>query len=107
MSKLRPTEHDPRPGLRGGVLDLDGTPFRYAALDTPLPALPMLTQAERGVVALLVEGWDNRAIAEYRRTSVFTVGNQIAAAFDKLGVACRFELVELVARLREALPEAS
>lgn len=76
-----------------------GACYRYVAIAAGSPALPALTEAEREVVTSLGRGWDNGAIAAHRGTSVNTVGNQIAAVFQKLGVASRFELAELVARL--------
>jgi DNA-binding CsgD family transcriptional regulator len=84
--------------LTGSSFQAGGQLFRYLGLDMEPPALPSLTPAEREVVALLGEGLSNQAIAKRRGTSVNTVGNQIGTVFDKLGVASRFELAELVAR---------
>lgn len=56
-----------------------------------------LTAAERAIVARIVAGDSNRAIAVARGTSTRTVANQVAAIFAKLGVASR---AELVAQLR-------
>jgi DNA-binding NarL/FixJ family response regulator len=73
--------------------------FAYLVLETSSPAvLGELTPAEREVVALVCEGCSNKEIAASRGTSVNTVGNQLAAVFGKLGVASRFELVDLATR---------
>jgi DNA-binding CsgD family transcriptional regulator len=85
--------------LSSGTFRRGGDLFRYLALDGDLPELVGLTDAERDVVRLLIDGEDNRAIAGQRGASVNTVGNQIASIFAKLGVSSRFELVELVCRL--------
>lgn len=70
-----------------------------AVLSFPLPpaVLPRtLTHAEREVLALLLDGQKNSAIAEARGTSARTVANQIQAIFKKLGVSSRSELVALL-----------
>lgn len=73
--------------------------FAYLVLETsPLPVLDELTPAEREVVALVCEGYSNKRIATSRGTSVHTVNNQLASVFEKLGVASRFELVNLATR---------
>jgi len=55
-----------------------------------------LTEAERQVLALLLEGHSNAEIATTRSTSERTVANQVAAIFRKLHVSSRCELVTLV-----------
>jgi DNA-binding CsgD family transcriptional regulator len=72
--------------------------FAYLAVGASGPALPELTPAEREVVALVCRGCGNKEIAALRGTSVNTVGNQLSSVFHKLGVASRFELVELATR---------
>jgi DNA-binding CsgD family transcriptional regulator len=52
----------------------------------------VLTDAERKVVALLLEGYANAEIATRRRASVHTIANQVASIFRKLGVGSRHEL---------------
>jgi DNA-binding NarL/FixJ family response regulator len=72
---------------------------RYVALSLPLdlPSRPPeLTDAEKQVLALLIEGRPNRFIARARRTSVRTVANQVASIFKKLSVTSRAELVALL-----------
>jgi DNA-binding NarL/FixJ family response regulator len=79
-------------------------PRRYSLLVVvrPLEAedarLSALTPAQRGVLALLVDGLTNAAIAKRRRTSARTVANQVASLLRALGCASRVELA-LLARL--------
>ncbi|HWA72607.1 MAG TPA: helix-turn-helix transcriptional regulator [Polyangiaceae bacterium] len=87
----------------------------YSILSTPRPEYALestLSKAEYAVTRLLVEGQSHAEIAARRQTSVRTVANQLAAAFHKLGVSGRCELVcQLVAsrpralELRSAEPE--
>lgn len=58
--------------------------------------LGSLTDAERDVALLLLQGATNRAIAARRRTSENTVANQIKAVFAKLGVGNRVELAAVL-----------
>ncbi|HEX6273898.1 MAG TPA: helix-turn-helix transcriptional regulator [Polyangiaceae bacterium] len=51
-----------------------------------------LTSAERAVVELALSGLSNAAIAEKRCCAERTVGNQLASAYAKLGIASRREL---------------
>jgi DNA-binding CsgD family transcriptional regulator len=51
-----------------------------------------LTDAERAVVAAVLDGRTNAAIASMRGTSPRTIANQVAAVFRKLGVRSRTEL---------------
>jgi len=62
-----------------------------------------LSDAERAVVAELLRGQSNREIAARRGRSVRTIVNQIASAFDKLGVHSRRELA---LRCGTGLPES-
>jgi DNA-binding CsgD family transcriptional regulator len=52
-----------------------------------------LTQSERGVVRLVMRGWSNSRIAAARGTSPRTIANQLGAAYRKLGVQSRRELI--------------
>ncbi|MDH5674275.1 MAG: helix-turn-helix transcriptional regulator [Myxococcales bacterium] len=63
----------------------------------PVRAPASLTVAERAVLAAMVEGLSNAAIAERRGVSVRTVANQVAAIFDKVGVRGRAELIHRLA----------
>jgi DNA-binding NarL/FixJ family response regulator len=76
--------------------------YRYLVVSVATPELPELTAAEREVLVLVRDGLSNGEIAERRRTSVNTVGNQIAAMFKKLGVASRYELIEIASQLAVA-----
>jgi DNA-binding CsgD family transcriptional regulator len=51
-----------------------------------------LTEAERSVVELILDGLSNAAIAQKRRCSANTVANQISSAYRKLGVGGRRQL---------------
>jgi len=68
----------------------------YTIMSTPRPEHCLaseLSNAEYAVTRLLVEGQSHAEIAAQRKTSVRTVANQLAAAFHKLGVSGRCELV--------------
>jgi DNA-binding NarL/FixJ family response regulator len=74
----------------------------------PVEALgldPRLTRAERQVVAGVLNGRTNAAIAVARRTSCRTVANQLAAIYRKLGVSSRWELAARVGRASTATYE--
>ena len=68
---------------------------------------PRLTAAEREVVAGVLNGRSNAAIALGRRTSTRTVANQLAAIYRKLGVFSRWELAAHAGRRRPGLARAS
>lgn len=63
----------------------------FVPLEAQAPE-PSLTLAERQVVAQVLRGRSNAAIARARRTSSRTVANQLAAIYRKLGVSSRWEL---------------
>lgn len=68
----------------------------YSIIGTGRPELGLvraLSPAEFAVTRLLVEGKTHAQIAALRSTSVRTVANQLAAAFHKLGVSGRCELI--------------
>jgi DNA-binding NarL/FixJ family response regulator len=72
----------------------------YVILTFPLPREPgtsdsydALTQSERGVVELVMQGWSNSRIAAERGTSSRTIANQLSAAYRKLGVQSRRQLI--------------
>jgi DNA-binding CsgD family transcriptional regulator len=71
-------------GVRGLVIDI---PAQCAELPTGL------TEAEREIVTLLLEGRSNQEIATLRGRSYRTVANQLAAIYRKLSVASRAELI--------------
>jgi DNA-binding CsgD family transcriptional regulator len=70
--------------------------IRVPRPDTALAA--WLAPAEHAVIALLIEGQSYAEIARARNTSIRTVANQVAAAFRRLGVSGRAELLCLLAR---------
>jgi DNA-binding CsgD family transcriptional regulator len=57
-----------------------------------VPHLDGLTQAERDVALLAIEGKTNSDIARLRHTSARTVANQLRSVYHKLGVSSRAEL---------------
>ena len=75
----------------------------FALPDDATPRLsPPLTAAERAVLALVIEGFSTRAIADARGTSPRTVGHQLAAIYRKVGVRSRRELRALAAVTQSA-----
>jgi DNA-binding CsgD family transcriptional regulator len=58
--------------------------------------VPFLTEAERSVATLLIEGKSYLEIAKVRRTSQRTVANQIASLFRRLHISGRAELLVLL-----------
>jgi len=86
-------------GVRSTVVETpDGC---FAVLSYPLPGAsptPGLTATERAVLALVLAGRSNAAIALERGTAVRTVANQVASIFRKHGVSSRSELIALLAR---------
>ena len=71
-------------------------------LDIPAPSrrseiLSALTEAEREVAELVVEGRTNAEVAAHRGTSARTVANQLARIYRTLEVGSRAELCALLA----------
>ncbi len=95
---------------RSGLLrvELDGEVFVALCADLATPAtsleLPQLTEAERAVAGLVVDGLSNGAIARARGVALRTVANQLAAIFRKLRVDSRVGLVALLSRSSPMLP---
>lgn len=75
----------------------------FAVIELPLPnwgdpdPAGRLSEAERTVVRLMLEGASNADIARTRGTAVRTVANQIASIFRKLEIGSRSELFALAA----------
>jgi DNA-binding NarL/FixJ family response regulator len=68
----------------------------YRVLSARRPDIELgrvLSPAEYAVARLLVEGLSHAEIAASRRASTRTVANQLATAFQKLGVSGRSELL--------------
>jgi len=57
----------------------------------------LLTPTEQEIALCILQGMSSQAIAEARETSVYTVNNQIAAIFRKVGVNSRSEFTGFVA----------
>jgi two-component system, NarL family, nitrate/nitrite response regulator NarL len=62
-------------------------------VDPEVAKIDSLTQREREVVALIVEGLKNKQIAERMFISETTVTHHLSSIYGKLGVADRLELV--------------
>ncbi len=85
----------------GGTFALTSEPGKGTSLKAsfPLPALSTaLTQREREVLRLLVDGSTNRAIAEQLFVSVETVKSHMHHIMQKLGVKDRTQAAVLAAR---------
>ncbi|MET8953026.1 response regulator transcription factor [Streptomyces sp. NPDC004393] len=59
------------------------------------PAWECLTESERKLIPLVVDGLTNRAIAERLHLSVHTVNTHMKHIFAKLGINTRVELTRL------------
>lgn len=94
-------EQPPPPSLEVHTFLIDGEEYallRHEAL--PDPTAASLTDAERDVLALALQGLSNEQIGIARNTRPRTVANQIASIFRKLNVSSRLELFALAARGR-------
>lgn len=67
--------------------------FVILALPAARLDLSNLTPVQRAIVAGVVAGHSNAALARRRRRSTRTVANHLAAIFRKLGVGSRGELI--------------
>jgi DNA-binding NarL/FixJ family response regulator len=96
----RAVERPPPTGLMAERVDVDG--ISIAVLEYPIASavdqFAPLTPAEQGIVALVLEGLPNYAIASRRGRSERTIANQLASIYAKLGVGSRSELAAWVAR---------
>lgn len=82
--------------------DANAALYRVARVDLVLPAT--LTGAEQEVARMVVEGQSPTAIANARQTTERTAANQLRAAFGKLGVTGRLELIARLAGARPLAP---
>jgi DNA-binding NarL/FixJ family response regulator len=101
--KARPDTNDAAVDLRGHIFELGGR--QYAVLSSvvePGPPLEGLSKAETEVVRAALNGLTNEEIAATRGRSIFTVQNQLAAAWRKLGVSSRHEAAALLAGHRDS-----
>ena len=69
--------------------------------DIAEPPPAKLTSAERDVLARVVRGESNQAIATARKTSVRTIANQVASLLRKTGATSRFDLIRRYGGLRD------
>lgn len=69
---------------------------RVIVIGLPSASAP-LTDAESEVVSLALAGHTNAEIASLRGVSARTIANQLASAYDKLGVSGRAELAARLA----------
>jgi DNA-binding CsgD family transcriptional regulator len=74
------------------ILEFPLVDFRASCLTSSL------TESERDVMRLILQGKSNSEIARDRRRAVRTIANQVASIFRKLGIGSRCELYALAAR---------
>ena len=99
MSRPGEQENKGDRSVVGERLEIDGTELFLLGTPSLADCLPDdLTNAEKDVAALLLEGLSNREVAKARGTSVRTVANQVAAIFRKLKVTARVELSQAILR---------
>jgi DNA-binding NarL/FixJ family response regulator len=80
----------PPPNLVAERIDDELVVFSWDIAEGPPP---QLTSAERDVLARVVRGESNRAIAVARKTSERTIANQVASLLRKTGATSRFDLI--------------
>lgn len=89
------------PSLEVHTFAIDGAEYALLRYDTlPGPCDAALTEAEREVLRLALQGLSNEQIGIARNSRPRTVANQIASIFRKLNVSSRLELFALAARGR-------
>jgi DNA-binding NarL/FixJ family response regulator len=82
------------PDLDASTFQVGGDQFVIFSFSSPKHRIPEgLSNAEREVVAGVLRGRRNAQIAADRGTSQYTVMNQLASVYRKLGVGSRWELV--------------
>jgi DNA-binding CsgD family transcriptional regulator len=88
--------------LRSHVFELDGQQYAVLSFESAQPPrLAGLSNAETEVVRAALAGLTNEEIAVTRGRSIFTIQNQLAAAWRKLGVSSRHEAAALLAGVDE------
>lgn len=104
---VRPPESPATPArdLRATVARVGGLEVMVVSYPSPDGGRPALSEGERDVVRLALDGRSNREIAAARGTSLRTVVKQLDAAYKKLGVHSRTELAARYSGLPE-LPGA-
>jgi DNA-binding CsgD family transcriptional regulator len=96
MARKKPaTDEEPaREGARITAVSFDGVPGLIIDIDGSEPRLPdTLSDVEREIVALVLDGCSGQEIAARRGRSYRTIANQLAAIYRKCGVNSRAELV--------------
>jgi DNA-binding CsgD family transcriptional regulator len=94
-------EEAPR-DLRTHNFELDGREYVVLSFESAqAPRLAGLSKAETEVVRAALAGLTNEEIAVTRGRSIFTIQNQLAAAWRKLGVSSRHEAAAKLALLPE------
>lgn len=93
VSPLRDTLDELNYGLDGVLVQLIDTRSRsYCSVDSFATAYN-ISEAEKTVTALLLDGLTNREIAEERGTGIETVKSQITSIMQKADATSRVELV--------------
>lgn len=80
------------PGLTAETIELHGETLVLFSFPEPPAATDMLTDAERGIVHLLLQGLTTAQIASARGVANATVSSQLQSIYRKLGVTSRAEL---------------
>ena len=86
---MRAKGTSPPPNLVVEKIDDELVVFSWDIAQPP----PELTAAERDVLARVVKGESNAAIARARKTSVRTIANQVASLLRKTGASSRYDLI--------------
>ncbi|HSD90908.1 MAG TPA: helix-turn-helix transcriptional regulator [Kofleriaceae bacterium] len=94
MARKRSNQQSrPPKGLGVERLVVDGEELLVFSWSEAPAILMGLTGAEREVLARVVRGESNAAIARGRKTSERTVANQVASLLRKTGAKSRFDLI--------------
>jgi DNA-binding CsgD family transcriptional regulator len=95
---VQPTGEQAPRDLRSHAFLLDGQQYVVMSFEgRQAPQLAGLSRAETEVVRAALAGLTNEEIAVTRGRSIFTIQNQLAAAWRKLGVSSRHEAAALLA----------
>jgi len=84
-------------GGRSCEFDYRGATFQVLSMAMPDRVFDrLLPPAEEAVVRMRIQGRSHAEIAARRKTSLRTVANQVATAFQRLGISSRSDLMELL-----------
>ena len=78
--------------IRFASVGFHATDAAFEPSDTQLSALGRLTPAERAVAILVMQGLDNKAIAEQLHREISTVKDHLTRVYAKLGLKSRTQL---------------